>query len=399
MIKKLRQKMPKSLQMPAARVLAIGTVMAYGGAFPLQAAAASPEFAYTEEKWASLRDNTIEFGELSDLIHKYNTTVQQNLLDYQDYRGKSSSEISQDYYDSAAKVSESIEYPDDDSSNYASQISSALSSYIQADNLTEQGDSNVDDQDTMKLTYDMEEAGLVQQAQELMITFHIQSRQLDSLKEAVTQAEAAYETVLAQSAAGMTTQSKIDSAAETVTSAKASLASAESSLAQTKDSLAILLGYSYGSDVTIGEVPAPDLEAINSIDLESDLEKALENNYSLQITALQISNARLSSTKESKQKTYDNQKETIASSVRSAYSSLILAKDSYEEALDSLALQESLLSAAQTQLAAGIITQNDYETQKYAAVNAEVAAQTQELSLLQAQLAYDWAVNGLASAS
>lgn len=28
----------------------------------------SPEFAYTEEKWASLRDNVMEYGELEDLI-------------------------------------------------------------------------------------------------------------------------------------------------------------------------------------------------------------------------------------------------------------------------------------------------------------------------------------------
>ena len=32
----------------------------------------SPEFAYSEDKWASLRDNVLEFGELKDLVHEYN---------------------------------------------------------------------------------------------------------------------------------------------------------------------------------------------------------------------------------------------------------------------------------------------------------------------------------------
>ena len=35
----------------------------------------TPDFAYSAEKWASLRDNTMEYGELADLIHEYNPTV------------------------------------------------------------------------------------------------------------------------------------------------------------------------------------------------------------------------------------------------------------------------------------------------------------------------------------
>lgn len=104
-----------------------------------------PEFAYTAEKWASLQDNRLEYGEIADLIHEYNTTVRQNELDYQKYKGKTSTDIAKEYYDSAAEVTERINYPEDDSANYANQLSSALNSEISADNLTEQGDSNVDD--------------------------------------------------------------------------------------------------------------------------------------------------------------------------------------------------------------------------------------------------------------
>ncbi|HJC07206.1 MAG TPA: hypothetical protein H9704_13865, partial [Candidatus Enterocloster excrementipullorum] len=38
----------------------------------------SPEFAYSEDKWASLRDNVMEYDELADLIHEYNPTVRSN---------------------------------------------------------------------------------------------------------------------------------------------------------------------------------------------------------------------------------------------------------------------------------------------------------------------------------
>ena len=111
---------------------------------PIQAFATSPEFAYTAEKWASLQDNKLEYGEIADLIHEYNTTVRQNELDYQKYKGKTSTDIAKEYYDSASEVSERISYPDDDSANYAGQIAQALNSEISVDNLTEQGDNNVD---------------------------------------------------------------------------------------------------------------------------------------------------------------------------------------------------------------------------------------------------------------
>ena len=99
---------------------------------PLKALAVSPEFAYTEEKWASLKDNKLEYDEISELIHEYNTTVRQNALDYQEYRGKTSTEISKEYYESADEVTQRISYPDDVSDGYASQISSALNGEISA---------------------------------------------------------------------------------------------------------------------------------------------------------------------------------------------------------------------------------------------------------------------------
>ena len=48
----------------------------------------SPEFAYSEDKWASLRDNVLEFGELKDLVHEYNPTVRSNRSTYKDQKGK-----------------------------------------------------------------------------------------------------------------------------------------------------------------------------------------------------------------------------------------------------------------------------------------------------------------------
>ena len=48
----------------------------------------TPEFAYSAEKWASLRDNIMEYGELADLVHEYNPTVISNRSTYKDQKIK-----------------------------------------------------------------------------------------------------------------------------------------------------------------------------------------------------------------------------------------------------------------------------------------------------------------------
>ena len=64
----------------------LGVFLAAGT--PVQALAASPQFAYSTEKWASLQDDKLEFDEIADLIHEYNSTVEKNRIEYKDYQGK-----------------------------------------------------------------------------------------------------------------------------------------------------------------------------------------------------------------------------------------------------------------------------------------------------------------------
>ena len=70
------------------------------GTMPVYSAyAASPSFARTEEEWAKLRDNVIEYDELEGLIHEYNATVQNNQYTYQKFRqdyGDTNEEVAQD---------------------------------------------------------------------------------------------------------------------------------------------------------------------------------------------------------------------------------------------------------------------------------------------------------------
>ena len=61
----------------------------------------SPEFAYSQDKWASLRDNVLEYNEIADLIHEYNPTVRSNRFSYNDQKNKDLTDIWKELMDDA----------------------------------------------------------------------------------------------------------------------------------------------------------------------------------------------------------------------------------------------------------------------------------------------------------
>lgn len=366
---------------------------------PMQAYAGSPEFAYTAEKWAALRDDKLEYDEIADLVHEYNNTVIQNQIAYKEEKDDDRDDVAQDYYDRANEIYDNITYPDSDDANYGSQMAAALQNEQQAEALMKQGDESTDDSETKKLGYDKTEAALVKQAQGLMITYWNQYYSLDSQREKKAQAEASYQSEQNRLAAGMSTQAKVLSAKEAVSTAEASILSGESSLEKTKESLCLMLGWTYGSDVEIGELPEPDMDRIAATDIDADIQAALENNYTYRITKKQLANARTSTVKEKLTQTEKNQREAISTNVKAAYSSLILARSNYEQALKALELEQTNMASAENKLQAGTITRTSYQNQQSVCLTAKVTVRTRKLDLLQALVDYDWAVGGLAAAS
>ena len=80
----------------------------------------------------------IEYGELADLIHEYNATVQNNQYDYQKFRedyGDTNSEVADAYYDLAQDYYNDMSGEDD-----ASSRMSDLNLQILGDYMMEQAD-------------------------------------------------------------------------------------------------------------------------------------------------------------------------------------------------------------------------------------------------------------------
>ena len=378
-------------------VLSLAAAVTMSTVLPMTALAQqSPEFARTSEEWSALRDNTLDYSEIPALIHEYNTTVLANALEYKKNRDKSSSDVAQSYYDSAYDIMANLDYPDADSPTYASEITQYLNAIITYENLLDQGDTSTNDAYTEKLSNDKAEAELVKQAQEGMISYWTQKQNLQTYQSNLEQAQANLNTINTMIAAGTAVASSLSSAQQRVSSARAQLESAQTSFNSTKESLCLMLGWSYGADVNITELPEITAEQITAIDLNSDIESAKTNNYTLAITNRQLNNAKNSSTKESLTLTKEETERTIANTVSSLYQSLTLAWSDYGQTLTALELQEKTAATAARKLAAGMLTQTSYDTIAAALTSAQINTQIKKYAVLKAYNSYIWAVNGLA---
>lgn len=356
--------------------------------------AGSPEFARSAEEWAKLRDNVMEYDELAGLIHEYNVTVQNNQRDYNEKKNKTSDEIAQDYRDAADAVRSSMS--GDDSPQAIMQDSMAEA---QALSLEQQADDNMEDSEIFKMTYDQTEATLVSNAQTNMISYHQKARDLDLKKKNRELLAATYDSVVLKMNHGMATQMDVLTAQENLQNADAAILTAESDLENTRQKLCVMLGWRYDASPEIREIPAVDLNRIQSMDPAADKARALENNYTLRINKKKLANSSNNSKKESLQMTIDDNIQRIGSSVDSAYKNVIQSQTAYQQAAVSLEVASKNMEAAERKMQIGTLSRLDYLNQQYAYLQAQVAMEDASMALFQAVESYDWNIDGLASAS
>lgn len=220
---------------------------------------------------------------------------------------------------------------------------------------------------------------------------------LDSSRNAKTTAEKSYETTRLQAAAGTAAQSAVLSARDAVMQAEAAITSAESAVASAKENLCLMLGWKYGDEVEIGELPEPEPAMSSSVNLDEDLVKAVDNNYDIKILSRQIKNARQGATQRQYEETLKSSEEAVKANVKSAWQSLLLAETQYAQTVKSFELEEKTMQAAERKRAAGTMSLNEYQSRQISYNNAVTEKETAAMTLLEAQQSYRWAVDGLAS--
>ena len=382
---------------------AVGLSLFMTGAFPMSALAGSPEFAYTQEKWAALRDNVMEYEELNDLIHEYNATVLNNRAEYDDYRGKSSDRFKNDYadtvqdlYDASDKMLENV---DEDQPGYASALAGSISTRIQAQRMQETADSENMDGDIKKLEYDRQEAELVRTAQTKMNQYWQKVKNRQSLEASLSLAQARESAAAVRVQAGMEPQARLMEAQEAVQSAQASIQASDQEMDTVRRELCLLTGWSYDASPEIREIPVTRTVDLGAIDLEGDKQRAVEQNYALRAAKGKMNNTNYGTVQNKVlQVNVGEAEQKIKTDVENRYQNLKQAQSDQDQAAAELALEQRNLDAASRKLENGSIKRNEYlEIQDGYAAKA-AAEQVSALKLTQAQEDYWWAVNGLADA-
>lgn len=382
---------------------AVGMSLFMTAAFPMSALAGSPEFAYTQEKWAALRDNVLEYEELNDLIHEYNATVLNNRAEYDDYRGKSSDRFKNDYadtvqdlYDASDKMLENV---DEDQPGYASALAGSISTRIQAQRMQETADSENMDGDIKKLEYDRQEADLVRTAQTKMNQYWQKAKNRQSLEASLSLAQARQSAAAVRVQEGLEPQARLMEAQEAVQSAQAAIQAGDQELDTVRRELCVLTGWSYDASPEIREIPVTRTVDLGTIDLEGDKQRAVEQNYALRAAKGKMNNTNYGTVQNKVlQVNVSEAEQKIKTDVENRYQNLKQAQSDQDQAAAELALEQRNLDAASRKLENGSIKRNEYlEIQDGYAAKA-AAEQVSALKLTQAQEDYWWAVNGLADA-
>ena len=321
--------------------------------------ATSPPFARTDEEWARLRDNKLEYEEIPGLIREYNATVQENQIKFIQFRkdyGVKNSEVADAYRKMANDILKNIDEGDPDSPTYASSRAAAQQARVQSNNLLKNADDTLEDSEIYRINYENTEMQLVQLAQNNFFNYFSKKAAVDKARSNNEFAQAQLETAKAKFAAGAATQTEVLDAQEAAIKSSQAVTDAQAQADSTKKKLIISCGWAYNAEPDFGEVPELDLRQMDTMNPDTDLEKALSNNYTLRANERKLTNSSSQTQKDTQNNAIASNKTNIASSLTEAYQNVIAARDAYIYEKTNSELQEANLETAKKKYSLGAIS-------------------------------------------
>lgn len=358
---------------------------------------ASPDFAHTPEEWAMLRDNTMAYEELPDLVHEYNPTVQNNRVEYQDFFDKDRDDISNEYFRKAAEAADAVRFPKDEDQGYAAKYADAKAAEAAIRGLRQQGLDNLDDGTIKGLTFEKKEAEIVRDVQKNMIAYNQYQLQLKQAQENRNYLEKFSRSIETKFQIGMVTESDRLQAKQNVLDVDTTIAQLERSIQDTRQGLCIATGWKYDAKPDIRSIPEVENSKIDNINPSMDKEQALAANYTLKINQYRLNNSQDSASTRELQIMINDNCQKINSDIDLAYNAVLQARVSYRQALAELNSESGNMQTAELKYQTGAFSELQYMEQKNTFVQKQINAQLKNIELFQALENYNWNVKGLGS--
>ena len=344
---------------------------------------------YDANKKSLLNDENLSFDEIEDLIHMNNATVKSNWNSFENR--KSSDDIAGDYLDAADSLEELA-------SNATSDVQMAMYQ-AQAEAMRMNADSNADDSNTNFLNYLIVEKNLVLQTKTLYIDYLKSLYEVINAEEDVKEAKRKLETAINNENLGNGTRIETLTARKSESDAEASLMTANSNKRTNYRNLLINLGFDVNKEIAINELSNIDVNIINTIDINSDYEKALENNHQFETFKRRLNNANTDEYKKQYQIQIDSAPSFIRSDLEKKYADIQDAYSSYVNMQISLELYQDEHEKASKEYTTGNISKKEYLTKVTNLNKGKNEVKKAMYDIMKAYEIYLASVNGLASAS
>lgn len=393
----------RMVSLTAAALLAVSA--------PVQALAASPEFAYDEATWARLRDNVMEYDELAMLVQEYNPSYLNNLASYRD--GKSSDnarDVQDKQYESAATAYESAEALQDqadallDSGALAMPgMASAYAGLLTAASMTEQtalkqeqaADASYRDSEMDTLDYRNTQNGLIVQTQSLFASYHQVKQSLAAMEKNIEILEQVLGTTERQKDLGMVTQVDYLSARKNLASLQSTYSQTVASLETIRQNLCLMTGWNYQDQPEIKEMPQVDESRIAALNLEADTQTALNENLSLKSNRIGYKNmAEGSADKKNMERTIKNQEETIKANMKNLYNDILQKQTALLLSKATLDTAETVIRSSNIKFELGMMSKTELLNAEAAYLGKQADVKNANSNLQQALETYDWALKG-----
>ena len=351
----------------------------------------------TAENWATLRDNTISWEEIPDLVHEYNPTVSSLWIQFRDNarRGvyhvdvEEARQAVEDAYEKAlsaangnavAEALAEMQYQSNSSNFSVDQVAGSSDETVAKLSVMETEKNTVE---TVKKSFISRENSILQQQIDAL-NLEDNKRDLESTEK--------------KKAVGQATEMDVLTAKAQVDAGELTLKGDESTIRKTAELLQVSLGWKADASPVFPEIPSVEESAVQQISLAEDSKKALENNFSLQMNTRKRDLSTGDANREDLENKIKNQKEKIQSDMLSRYQSLKQALDAKKQAVSAEANAKAAYEKAERSLQLGSVSVKARDKAKTALDVAVLQKRQAELKLTEEYLDYQAGVAGLATA-
>lgn len=351
----------------------------------------------TAENWATLRDNTISWEEIPDLVHEYNPTVSSLWIQFRDNarRGvyhvdvEEARQAVEDAYEKAlsaangnavAEALAEMQYQSNSSNFSVDQVAGSSDETVAKLSVMETEKNTVE---TVKKSFISRENSILQQQIDAL-NLEDNKRDLESTEK--------------KKAVGQATEMDVLTAKAQVDAGELTLKGDESTIRKTAELLQVSLGWKADASPVFPEIPSVEESAVQQISLAEDSKKALENNFSLQMNTRKRDLSTGDANREDLENKIKNQKEKIQSDMLSRYQSLKQALDAKKQAVSAEANAKAAYEKAERSLQLGSVSVKARDKAKTAYDVAVLQKRQAELKLTEEYLDYQAGVAGLATA-